>query len=32
MQITRLRLKNWRNFRSLEVPLQEVSYLLGPNA
>lgn len=32
MQITRLRLKNWRNFRSLEVPLQEVTYLLGPNA
>lgn len=32
MQITRLRLKNWRNFRALDVPLQEVSYLLGPNA
>lgn len=32
MQITRLKLKNWRNFRALDVPLQEVSYLLGPNA
>ncbi|MFG6455868.1 AAA family ATPase [Roseateles sp. BYS96W] len=32
MQIIRLKLKNWRNFRSLDVPLQEVSYLLGPNA
>lgn len=32
MQIIRLRLKNWRNFRSLDIPLHEVSYLLGPNA
>jgi predicted ATPase len=32
MQIIRLTLKNWRNFRTLDVPLQEVSYLLGPNA
>ena len=32
MFITRLKLKNWRNFRALDVPLREVSYLLGPNA
>jgi predicted ATPase len=32
MLMTRLRLKNWRNFRALDIPLREVSYLLGPNA
>jgi len=32
MQITHIRLKNWRNFRSLDVPLSDVSYVLGPNA
>ena len=32
MFITRLRLKNWRNFRALDIPLRDVSYLLGPNA
>ena len=32
MLITRLALKNWRNFRNLDVPLREVSFLLGPNA
>ena len=32
MLITRIRLKNWRNFRDLDVPLREVSYVLGPNA
>lgn len=32
MQITRIRLKNWRNFRSLDVQLSDVSYVLGPNA
>lgn len=32
MQIIRLKLKNWRNFRTLDVPLQDVTYLLGPNA
>ncbi|MEY4508576.1 MAG: hypothetical protein RLZZ450_698 [Pseudomonadota bacterium] len=32
MLVTRLTLKNWRNFRSLDVPLRDVSYLLGPNA
>ena len=32
MQITRVKLKNWRNFRALDIPLHAVSYLLGPNA
>lgn len=32
MFITRLKLKNWRNFRALDVPLRDISYLLGPNA
>jgi predicted ATPase len=32
MLITRLVLKNWRNFRNLDVPFREVSFLLGPNA
>lgn len=32
MLINHLVLKNWRNFRSLDVPLREVSFLLGPNA
>ncbi|MDO5057351.1 MAG: AAA family ATPase, partial [Lautropia sp.] len=32
MEITRLQLKNWRNFRSIEVRLRETSYILGPNA
>lgn len=32
MIITRLILKNWRNFRNLDVCFGEVSYVLGPNA
>jgi predicted ATPase len=32
MLITRLELKNWRNFRTLDVPLRETTYILGPNA
>lgn len=32
MLITRIRLKNWRNFRALDVALRDVAYLLGPNA
>ena len=32
MLISHIRLKNWRNFRSLELPLRHVSYVLGPNA
>lgn len=32
MQITRVRLKNWRNFRSFDTPMRDVTYILGPNA
>lgn len=32
MQVTRVKLKNWRNFRSFDAPLRDVSYILGPNA
>lgn len=32
MFITLIKLKNWRNFRTLDVPFRDVSYLLGPNA
>ena len=32
MLITHVRLKNWRNFQQLDVPLREVSYVLGANA
>lgn len=32
MFVTRLKLKNWRNFREVDVPLRETTYLLGPNA
>jgi predicted ATPase len=32
MLITNIKLKNWRNFRALNVPLRDVSYVLGPNA
>lgn len=32
MQVTRLVLKNWRNFRTFDTPFQDVSYLLGANA
>jgi predicted ATPase len=32
MQITRLRLKNWRNFRSVDVPLGSRTTLIGANA
>ncbi len=32
MLATRLRLKNWRNFRELDVPLRDVTFVLGPNA
>ena len=32
MLISNIRLKNWRNFQSLDLPLREVSYVLGPNA
>jgi predicted ATPase len=29
MLISNIRLKNWRNFRSLDLPLRDVSYVLG---
>ena len=32
MLITRLVLKNWRNFREADVPLRDNTYLLGANA
>lgn len=32
MIITRLILKNWRNFREIDVSMGERTYLLGPNA
>lgn len=32
MLITHIKLKNWRNFRALDIQLRDVSYLLGPNA
>ncbi len=32
MIITRLKLKNWRNFRSVDINLRERVYIIGPNA
>ena len=32
MLISRTRLKNWRNFQLLDVPLRNITYVLGPNA
>lgn len=32
MVITRLRLKNWLNFRKVDVPLRERVFVIGPNA
>ncbi len=32
MQITHIKLKNWLNFRKVEVDLAESTYLIGPNA
>lgn len=32
MVITRLRLKNWRNFRTVDVPLGPRTYVIGANA
>ena len=32
MIVTRIRLKNWRNFRNLDVPLYDINYLLCANA
>ena len=32
MFVTHVVLRNWRNFRTVDVPLRESSFLLGPNA
>ncbi len=32
MLVTRLRVKNWKNFREAEVRLQQRSFVVGPNA
>lgn len=32
MRFTKLRLENWRNFRSVDVAVQNRSFLVGPNA
>ena len=32
MYVTRIKLKNWRNFRQVDVPLRDKTYLIGPNA
>ncbi len=32
MYISRIKAKNWRNFRRLDVNLTETTYLIGPNA
>lgn len=32
MLVTRLRLKNWRNFRSVDIPLGPRTFILGANA
>lgn len=32
MLLSHIRLKNWRNFQALDVPLRPVTYVLGPNA
>jgi predicted ATPase len=32
MRITRLHLENWKNFRSVDLPLQRRAFIVGPNA
>jgi predicted ATPase len=32
MRFTRLKLENWKNFLSVDVPLQKRAFLVGPNA
>lgn len=32
MYISRIQVKNWRNFRNIDVDLSETTYLIGPNA
>lgn len=31
MLLSHIRLKNWRNFQAMDVPLRPVTYVLGPN-
>ncbi len=32
MFLSHLKLKNWRNFREVDTPLFEVTYVIGTNA
>ena len=32
MYITKVKLRNWRNFKKAEVPLSKILYMMGPNA
>lgn len=32
MIVTRIKLKNWRNFKDIDIPLRDRAYLIGPNA
>lgn len=32
MLVTRLKLRNWRNFREVDIPLRDTTYVLGANA
>lgn len=32
MIVTRIKLKNWRNFRSFDVSMRDIAYIIGPNA
>jgi AAA15 family ATPase/GTPase len=32
LQITRIKLENWRNFLSADVPIQRRAFIVGPNA
>ncbi|MCB1715761.1 MAG: AAA family ATPase [Candidatus Competibacteraceae bacterium] len=32
MFITQVKLKNWRNFKEVDIPLRDQTYLIGPNA
>ena len=32
MIITKLRLKNWKNFKAVEIPLSDTTYIIGPNS
>lgn len=32
MQITRLKLENWRNFKQVNLPLSQRAFVIGPNA